>query len=211
MSKDKQSGPGADFSMSPEDEAFLRMVEDSYDAMGKPKDQAGADRVWGKLEGRLAPAPVASIDSARPRSRKGLWIASLLGAAAAVGLFLNLQRGAHDPAQKPDTLVVRGGGSGFQTSIKVYAQQGHVKVKAQADDAGFVALFKQNPSAGPAFVTNLAFKKDQGETSMLDEESSSGTRYCVVGAKTQEELKQLIGILPDIWNNLPPATCATVP
>jgi len=47
MSKDKYSGSDPDLAMSPEDEAFLRLIEDSYEAAGQPKDEAGADRVWG--------------------------------------------------------------------------------------------------------------------------------------------------------------------
>jgi hypothetical protein len=100
MSRDKQSGSDPEVTMSPEDEAFLRLVEDSYEAAGRPKDQLGADRVWGKLEARLAAdanpssvgsqpdAAVRSITS-HPKRRGWIYVSGILGAAAALLLFLN--------------------------------------------------------------------------------------------------------------------------
>lgn len=228
MSKDKHSGSDPEFSMSPEDEAFLRLVEDSYEAAGRPKDQAGADRVWGKLESRLAsesaPPPVGSQAGAQVRSitsakkpRAWLYASSILGVAAALLLFLNLNK---PTTEDTNSMAVRGGAAGFSASIIVYddspatapaGSRHQIKVNVTADGDGFVALFRQEGQSEPVFVSNLEYKKAQGDMHMLEENAMSGTRYCVIGAKDQEGLKHLVEIVGQMWAYLPQNACYTVP
>jgi hypothetical protein len=228
MSTDKHSGSDPEFSMSPEDEAFLRLVEDSYEAAGRPKDQAGADRIWGKLETRLAPtnqaspvgsqagAQVHSIHTARKR-RPWVYMSSVLGVAAALLLFINVKQPTTEDA---NTLAVRGGASGFTASIIVYddspatapaGSRHQIKVNVTADGDGYVALFRQEGTTDPVFVSNLEYKKAQGDMHMLEENALSGTRYCIIGAKDQEGLKHLVEIIGQMWAYLPQTACYTVP
>lgn len=226
MSRDKHSGSDSEFSMSAEDEAFLRLVEDSYEAAGRPKDQAGADRIWGKLEARLAEgkpktagstqdAQVRSIHSARKR-RNWIYLSSVLGAAAALILFINLQP---TPDEVPGTMQTRGAAAGFAAEIKVYDQspgasagsKHHVQVKVTADSDGHVALFRQQGEGSPEFISNLDYKKDQGEMNILEEDAETGTRYCIIGAKDQEGLKHLVELIPELWAYLPTNACYSVP
>jgi len=228
MSKDKHSGSDPGFSMSEEDEAFLRVVEDSYEAAGRPKDQPGADRIWSKLESRLVAdvspqkpvestpdSQVHSLDAARKR-RRWLFMSSTLGLAAAVVLFVNFQ----PTVEEPGAMQTRGTASGFAAEIKVVDEPipgapadtpHHVKVNVTADSDGFIALFRQSGAGGPAFVSNLEYKKNQGSMHILEEDAASGTRYCIVGAKDQEGLKHLVELIPDLWAYLPTTSCYSVP
>jgi hypothetical protein len=215
--------------MSPEDEAFLRLVEDSYEAAGRPKDQAGADRVWGKLEARLvsdtraqaagphAGADVRSLSSARKR-RGWMYMSSILAVAAALLLFLNTRQ--ETASENPASMPMRGGAAGFTASIIVYDEspatapagsRHQIKVNVTADADGFVALFRQEGEAEPIFVSNLEYRKAQGDMHMLEENAQSGTRYCIIGAKDQEGLKHLVEIIAQMWDWLPQNACYTVP
>jgi hypothetical protein len=228
MSRDKHSGSDPEFSMSPEDEAFLRLVEDSYEAAGRPKDQAGADRVWGKLEARLAAdtnaqaigsqtgAQVRPITSAKKR-RPWIYMSGIIGVAAALVLFLNVKQTTDED---PNSMAVRGGAAGFSASIIVYddspasapaGSRHQIKVNVTADADGFVALFRQEGASDPIFVSNLEYKKAQGDMHMLEENAVSGTRYCIIGAKDQEGLKHLVEIIGQMWAYLPQNACYTVP
>lgn len=233
MTQDKHSGldPGGDFPMSPEDEAFLRMVEDSYEAAGQPKDEARAEKVWGKLEARLAggqehelkskaaKAEVRSISSSRKRRNWPIF-GSLIGLAAAMLLFLNIKPNQQDVTQ------VRGGEAGFSASLKIYekapdgslstlqvgASGSHqVVVKVEANGDGQVTLFRQVGEAKPEFVTNFSYKSGQGEMTLLDEQGSPGTKYCVLGAKDEEGLKHLVELVQDLWAYLPASSCQVIP
>lgn len=229
MSKDKHSGNDPDVAMSPEDEAFLRLIEDSYEAAGQPKDQAGADRVWGKLEARLASgsetppvgssqkgAQVRPISSSKKR-QPWIYMSSLLAVAAALFLFVRVKEPS---TEDPNTMNVRGGAAGFTASIIVYddspkaapaGSRHQIKVNVTADGDGFVALFRQEGQAEPVFVSNLEYKKAQGDLHMLEENAASGTRYCIIGAKDQEGLKHLVEIIGQMWAYLPQNACYTVP
>lgn len=228
MSKDKHSGSDPELAMSPEDEAFLRLIEDSYEAAGQPKDQAGADRVWGKMEARLASstevspvgpsagAQVRSIDSAKKR-RPWVYMSSFLAVAAALFLFVRVKQPS---SEDPNSMVVRGGAAGFTASIIVYddspkaapaGSRHQIKVNVTADGDGFVALFRQEGQTDPVFVSNLEYKKAQGDAHMLEENAASGTRYCIIGAKDQESLKHLVEIIGQMWAYLPQNACYTVP
>ncbi|WP_141734982.1 anti-sigma factor [Oligoflexus tunisiensis] len=229
MSKDKHSGSDPEFAMSPEDEAFLRLVEDSYEAAGRPKDQAGADRVWGKLEARLAAdanppsvgsrpdAPVRSISSTH-RRRGWIYVSGILGAVAALLLFLNSTSPVTE--ESPGTMPTRGTAAGFSASIIVYddrpaaapaGSRHQIKVNVTADADGYVALFRQQGEPEPVFVANLEYKKEQGDMHILEENAVSGTRYCILGAQDQEGLKHLIEIIGQLWAYLPENACYTVP
>jgi hypothetical protein len=228
MSKDKHSGSDPELAMSPEDEAFLRLIEDSYEAAGQPKDQAGADRVWGKLEARLASgsetspvgpkagAQVRSIDSSKKR-RPWMYMSSVLAVAAALFLFVRVNE---PDTEDPNAMNVRGGAAGFTASIIVYddspkaapaGSRHQIKVNVTADGDGYVALFRQEGQAHPVFVSNLEYKKAQGDAHMLEENAASGTRYCIIGAKDQESLKHLVEIVGQMWAYLPQNACYTVP
>jgi hypothetical protein len=215
--------------MSPEDEAFLRLVEDSYEAAGRPKDQAGADRVWGRLEARLAsdtqaqaagPGTGAEMRSITPaRKRRGwMYMSSFLLAAALLLLFINSKE--ETVSEYPPAPPTRGGAAGFSASIIVYddspasapaGSRHQIKVNVTADADGFVALFRQEGDETPVFVSNLEYKKAQGDMHMLEENAPSGTRYCIIGAKDQEGLKHLIEIIGQMWAYLPQSACYTVP
>lgn len=226
MSKDKHSGSDPELAMSPEDEAFLRLIEDSYEAAGQPKDQAGADRVWGKLEARLASASetvgptaggqVRSMDSAKKR-RPWVYMSSIFAVAAALFLFI---RTKEPSPEDPNSMAVRGGTAGFTASIIVYddspkaappGSRHQIKVNVTADGDGFVALFRQEGQTDPVFVSNLEYKKAQGDMHMLEENAASGTRYCIIGAKDQEGLKHLVEIIGQMWAYLPQSACYSVP
>ncbi len=228
MSNDKHSGSDPELGMSLEDEAFLRLVEDSYEAAGRPKDQVGADRIWGKLEARLASdnlsqpvgshqgTQVRSIESARKR-RTWTYMSGILGVAAALLLFLNTNKPA---SEDPNSLAVRGSAAGFTASIIVYDEspatapagsRHQIKVNVTADSDGHVALFRQQGESDPIFVSNLEYKKAQGDMHMLEENATTGTRYCILGAKDQEGLKHLVEIVGQMWAYLPQNACYTVP
>ncbi|HYX38481.1 MAG TPA: hypothetical protein VE954_35715 [Oligoflexus sp.] len=228
MSRDKHSGSDPELPMSAEDEAFLRLVEDSYEAAGRPQDQAGADRIWGKLEARMAaeanPQPAGSVRDAQvhfistARKRRGwVYVSSALSVAAALVLFVNFNPTATE--EDPGTMQTRGAASGFTAAIKVYddhaqapaGSRHHVRVKATADADGFVALFRQLGEGAPVFVSTLGYKKELGELHILEEDAEPGTRYCVVGAKDQDGLKHLVELIPDLWAYLPNAACHSIP
>jgi hypothetical protein len=144
-------------------------------------------------------------------------LSSVLAVAAAVFLFVRVK----DPGiEDPNTMTVRGGAAGFTASIIVYddspkaapaGSRHQIKVNVTADGDGYVALFRQEGQTDPIFVSNLEYKKAQGDAHMLEENAASGTRYCILGAKDQESLKHLVEIVGQMWAYLPQNACYTVP
>jgi len=116
-------------------------------------------------------------------------MSSLLAVAAALFLFVRV----NEPTpEDPNQMTVRGSAAGFTASIIVYDEspqaapagsRHQIKVNVTADADGFVALFRQEGQTEPIFVSNLEYKKAQGDMHMLEENAVSGTRYCIIGAK----------------------------
>ena len=227
MTKNSDGDKVQSLPLSKADEAFLRLVEDSFEAAGQPKDQGAADQVWQKLSQRLPSAALPKVTPLKVRNRSSWFIAGgSLAAAAAIFLFLI-------PAH-PDILPgnggltqTRSGAAGYQVTLKLYEELSsgqqqelagasatvirHVVVKITANKKSFLGLWRQQVGAEPELVQSLSYQVNASELQIMSDQAAPGTRYCILGAEDEEGLKHLTELILQIWQHLPEGSCRTVP